>query len=101
MIGEVRHDEESLAASVPDIAEEMPVAGLEELSVAILDRRLLLPQLDQPHQLREDAAVRRVWVILYPLQPGPISLRTVDPTTVACLVEVIGRLFSPGSEMPG
>src|SRR5205807_9203828 len=49
MIGEIRHDEESLAASVPDIAEEMPVAGLEELSVAILDRRPLLPQPDQPH----------------------------------------------------
>src|SRR6266700_4459934 len=91
MIGEIRHDEESLAAAVPDIAEEMPVAGLDELSVAIVYRRLLLPQSDQPHQLREDAAVRRAGVILYPLLPGPISLRTVDPTTVAGLVEVIGE----------
>src|SRR2546421_2058273 len=91
MIGEIRHDEESLAAAVPDIAEEMPVAGLDELSVAIVDRLLLLPQLDQPHQLREDAAVRRARVVLYPLLPGPISLRTVDPTTVAGLVEVIGE----------
>src|SRR5436305_10296471 len=73
MIGEVRHDEESLTAAMPDIAEEMPVAGLDELSVAIVDRRLLLPQLDQLHQLREDAAVRRAGVILYPLLPGPIS----------------------------
>ena len=69
----------------------MPVAGLDELRVVTVDCRLLLAQHDQPHQLGEDVAVRRAAVMLYPLPPGPINLRTVDPTTVVGLVQVRGE----------
>src|SRR5256714_3580614 len=91
MSGEIRHHEESLTAAVTDVAEEMPVAGLDERCVTIVNRRLLLPQHDQPHQLREYAAMRRVLVMLYSLLPGPIRLRAVDPTTVPGLVQVMGE----------
>src|SRR5450755_145278 len=70
MRGEIRHYEESLTAAVTDVAEEMPVAGLDELCVTIVKRRLLLTQRDQPHQLREYVAMRRVRVMLYPLLPA-------------------------------
>src|SRR5438876_2669505 len=69
----------------------MPVTGLDELCVVTVESRLLLAQHDQPHQLGEDVTVRRVGVILYPFPPGPISLWTVDPTTVAGLVQIIGE----------
>ena len=85
MRGETGHDEESLASAVADVAEEVPVASLDECCVAIADRRLLLPQRNEPHQLREDLAVRRVEVMLYLPSPCPISLRAVDPTTVVGL----------------
>src|ERR1700676_2251934 len=53
MRGEIRHNDESLATSATDVAEEMHVACLNELCVAMEDRRLLLTQHDEPYQLRE------------------------------------------------
>src|SRR5579871_1999739 len=64
MSGEIRYHEESLTAAVTDVAEEMPVAGLDERGVTIVNRRLLLAQRDQPHQFREYAAMWRVRVAL-------------------------------------
>src|ERR1051326_4992973 len=57
MLGKICHDHESLA-TMTDIAEEMPIAGLNELSDAIVGSCLLLPQLDQMYQPCKDAAGR-------------------------------------------
>src|SRR5437764_13753781 len=90
MFGEICYYEQSLATTVTDIAEEMPIASLDEFRFITVDRRLLLAQRDQSHQLGGDVAVRRAGVILYSLTPGTISPRTVDPTTVVSLVQVRG-----------